>query len=186
MTHETWQHQLKYWWLLLISGLLSIGLAIATFSNPLEAYLGLALAFALTFFVAGILEVIYALQVKKNDRGWVWILTGGIVGIISGIFLFSSPELTMVVMPIYLGSIILFRSIFEAAHAFEVKKMGLSGWGWVLFAAMFGILFAILIIANTVLAGTKLIIYTGLALLSLGISQIIVSLRLRALNEKHR
>ncbi|ANH82646.1 hypothetical protein A8C56_18190 [Niabella ginsenosidivorans] len=184
MATQLLQERLKNWWLLLLSGILFLLLGFYMFSQPLASYLALSLFFAATFLVSGIFEVAYAFSSKSYDAGWGWALFGGIVNIIFGIFLLSYPALTMTVLPMYIGFVILFRSILGIFHSFSLKRIGISGWGWALFAAIIGIVFAIMMITNPVFGGLTIVAYTAIALLMLGLVQIALSLRLK--NIKNR
>lgn len=184
MATQSLQERLKNWWLLLLSGILFVLLGFYIFSQPLASYLALSLFFATAFLVSGIFEVAYAFSSKQYDAGWGWALFGGIVNIVFGIFLLSSPALTMTVLPMYIGFVILFRSLLGIFHAFSLQKIGISGWGWALFAAIIGVLFAIMMITNPVFGGLTIVVYTGIAVLMLGIVQIALSLRLRSIRNR--
>lgn len=184
MAKEFLQEKLKNWWLLLLSGILFILLALYIFNQPIASYMALSLFFAAAFLASGIFEVIYAVSSKRYDTGWGWALLGGIIHVIFGIFLLSSPALTLAVLPVYIGTIILIRSLLGIFHAFSIRKIGFPGWGWALFAAIAGILFAIMMIVNPVFGGLTIIMYTGIALLLLGIVQVALALRLKNLRKR--
>lgn len=178
------EEHLKNWWLLLVSGILFVLLAFYIFNQPVASYLALSIFFASTFLVAGVIEIAYVVSSRKYDQGWGWSLFGGIVDLLFGIFLLSSPALTMAVLPMYIGIVILFRALMGVFYAFHLKKTQMSGWGSVLFMAIIGILFALLMIGNPVFGGLTIIIYTAVSVLMLGIVQIVLSLRLRKLKER--
>lgn len=184
MTTEPLHAKLKNWWLLLVSGILFIVLGFYILNQPLASYLALAVFFASAFLVSGIFEIFYALSSRKHDAGWGWALFGGIVDALFGIFLLSSPALTMTVLPMYIGFVILFRSVLGILHAVGLKKLGVSGWGWALVAALIGVLFALMMITNPVFGGLTIVIYTAIAVLMLGMVQIALSLRLRSISKK--
>ncbi|MBZ4188585.1 HdeD family acid-resistance protein [Niabella beijingensis] len=184
MTTTLLEERLKNWWLLLVSGILFVLLAFYIFSQPVASYLALSVLFASTFLVAGIFEIVYAMSSRKHDQGWGWSLLGGIVDLLFGIFLLSSPALTMAVLPVYIGVVILFRALLGIFYAFNLKKAQVPGWGGVLFVAVIGILFALLMIGNPVFGGLTIIVYTAVSFLMLGIFQIALSLRLRRLKKR--
>lgn len=178
------QKRLKNWWLLLLSGILFVFLAVYIFRQPLASYVALSVLFAVTFLVAGIFEAVYAVSSRNYDDGWGWALFGGIIHIVFGIFLISFPVLTVTVLPVFVGSVILIRSLLAAFHAFSIKRAGIAGWGWILFSAVIGILLAIMMLANPVFGGFTIIIYTAVSFLMLGIVQIVLSLRLKRISKQ--
>lgn len=184
MTTETMQERLKYWWLLLLSGILFVILGFYIMNQPVASFLALSIFFASAFLISGIFEIVYALTSRRHDSGWGWVLLGGIVDFIFGAFLISSPALSMAVLPMYIGFVIMFRSFFGVFHAFTVKKLGIPGWGWALFAAIIGVIFSLMMIVNPIFGGMTIVIYTAIAVLMLGILQIALSLRLK--NIKNR
>lgn len=184
MTTTLLEERLKNWWLLLVSGILFVLLALYIFGQPLASYVALSVLFASTFLVAGIFEIAYAVSSRRHDQGWGWSLLGGIVDLLFGIFLLSSPMLTMAALPMYIGIVILFRALLGVFYAFNLKKAGITGWGGVLFMAIIGILFALLMIGNPVFGGLTIVVYTAVSFLMLGIVQIALSLRLRKLKKR--
>lgn len=178
------QERLKNWWLLLVSGILFILLGFYILNQPLASYLALSVFFAAAFLVSGIFEVLYAVSSKRHDAGWGWALFGGIVDTVFGIFLIASPVLTMAVLPMYIGFVILFRAVLGIMHAFALKKLGISGWGWALMAAILGIVFALMMISNPVFGGLTIVVYTAVAVLMLGVAQVALSLRLKSIKNR--
>lgn len=175
---------LKYWWLLLLSGILFVLLALYIFREPLASYVALSVLFAAAFLVSGIFETIYAVSSRKYDDGWAWSLFGGIIHIVFAVFLISFPVLTATVLPVFVGSVILVRSVLAAFHAFNVKKAGIEGWGWVLFSAVIGILLAVMMLVNPVFGGFTIVMYTAISFFMLGIVQIVLSLRVRRIGNQ--
>jgi len=178
------QKRLKNWWLLLLSGILFVLLSLYIFRQPLASYVALSVLFAATFLVAGIFDVVYAVSSRSHDDGWGWALFGGILHVVFGIFLISFPVLTATVLPIFVGSVILIRSLLAAFHAFSIKRAGIPGWGWVLFSAVIGIFLAVMMLANPVFGGFTIIVYTAVSFFMLGIVQIVLSLRLKAISKQ--
>lgn len=184
MNTQFLQERLKNWWLLLLSGILFVLFSFYIFSRPLASYLALSLFFAATFLLSGFFETVYAFSSRRDNAGWGWALFGGIVNIIFGGFLLSSPTLSMTVLPMYIGFVILFRSTLGIFHAFSLRRIGIPGWGWALFTAVIGVLFAIVMITDPAFGGLTIVIYTGIAVLMLGIVQITLSFRLRSIRNR--
>ena len=85
-----------HWWVLLVSGLVSVGFGVAA----LYFYPGLSLAFAVTWtalwlLMTGALAIYAAVVERKVGGPWAWTLTFGIVGIVCGVFAILSPPATL-------------------------------------------------------------------------------------------
>lgn len=74
----------------LILGFLYLLSGIFIIVNPIEGVLAFTLVLGITIFVQGIIQVSMAFQMRRISPSWAWMLASGIVGIIFGIFVWSS------------------------------------------------------------------------------------------------
>ena len=74
----------------LVLGLLYLFSGIVVVARPLEGVLAFTLVLGITIFVQGIIQVSLAFQMRRLSPNWGWMLASGIVGIIFGIFVWSS------------------------------------------------------------------------------------------------
>lgn len=74
----------------LILGLLYLLGGVSVLANPLQGALTFTLILGVTIFVQGIIQVSLAFQMRRVSPSWGWMLVSGIVGIIFGIFVWSS------------------------------------------------------------------------------------------------
>lgn len=170
----------KYWFLPLLTGLLFIISGIYIFKTPVESYLTLAMIFAVIFLISGILEISNAIS-NRHYPNWGWSLAGGIVDMVLGIILVSSPGLTMAILPLYIGFTILFRSIMGIGAAIMLKKVGLSSWSTTMLISILGVIFSILMIINPVFGGLTIVYYTAMSFFMIGIFQIMLAFGLKKL-----
>lgn len=175
---KTVENSIKYWYLLLIAGLLYIAVGVWVFATPLSSYLALALLFSVSFLVSGIAEVVFSISNRKQLVGWGWNLSFGLVTAIIGLILLASPMLTLATLPLYVGFVVLFRSIMAMSFSIELKSYGEKQWGWLLFIGILGLIFSAILIWKPIFAGLTLVYWTGLALIMLGITSIYVSIQL--------
>lgn len=171
----------KHWYLPLISGILFICIGLLVFSTPLKSYLTLAAIFAVTFLFTGVIEIIYAIANHKKSDNWGWSLAGGIIDFLLGILLVSHPDITIIILPFYIGFGILFRSIMAIGWSLELKRQQISDWGNLLAVGILGAILAFILLWNPVLAGFTIIFYTALAFIVIGIFQIYLSFKLKKL-----
>ena len=173
----------KHWYFPLITGIIFTLIGIWVFRTPLASYLALAVLFSVTFLVTGIIEIVYAIFTRKRRAHWGWPLVGGIIVLLIGILLVSQPQVSMVILPIYIGFGILFRSIIAIGWSIELKNQQISGWGKLLFIGILGSIFSFIMLWNPLFAGMTLVIYTGIAFLIIGIFQLYLAIRLRKINK---
>jgi len=177
---------LKFWYVPLLVGLLFIGAAIAAFVSPASSYLALAMLFSLGFMFSGIFEIIFSVANRNQLDNWGWFLVFGIATFVIGVLLLTNPILSMAVLALYVGFIILFRSISTLSFALDIKKYGSPGWGWLLALGILGTVFSIILIWNPVFAGMTIIFWTGMAFLLSGAFGIFFSIQLRKLHQYSR
>lgn len=171
----------KYWYLLALLGIALILVGIWVFMTPLQSYITLSMLFAFTFLFTGIMELIYAISNRKSLDNWGWSLAGGIVDFLIGVMLIANPQISLLVLPFYVGFAILFRSIMAIGWSIELKKHRVTSWGSLLGIGIIGLIFAFIMLWNPIFAGMTIIFYTAAAFVVIGVFQVYLSLRLRKL-----
>ena len=169
----------KHWYLPFILGIIFILVGLWVFFTPAASYLALSILFAATFVVSGILGTTYAIANKNILRGWGWSLAAGIAELLIGILLLGRPEITMVILALYVGFAILFRSIMAILWSFEFKRLQAPRWGGLLVLGILGAIFAFILLWNPVLASLTIVAYTALAFVMIGSFQVYFGLRLK-------
>ncbi|MCA4782732.1 DUF308 domain-containing protein [Empedobacter stercoris] len=177
--YKSIKNSVKYWWILLIIGLLFVGLGIYTFVSPVASYVALSVFFAVSFLFSGISEIVFSLSNKDEIDSWGWTLAFGIITAIIGFMLVINPILSLEVFAFYVGFLVLFRSISGISYAFELKNYGVKDWGFSLFFAIIGLIISIILISNPQLAGLTAVMWLGLAIISSGIFAIFISFQLK-------
>ena len=180
---KTIKNGIKHWYLLLIAGLLYIAVGIWVLLTPVTSYLALALLFSISFIVSGISEIIFSISNRKELDSWGWKLAYGLLTAIIGLILLNSPLLTIATLPLYVGFVVLFRSIMAISFSIELSSYGVKQWGWLLFIGILGLIFSYILIWNPGFAGLTLVYWTGLALITLGIYSIYFSIQLNKLRK---
>lgn len=174
---------LNYWYLPLIFGILLVALAIYVFRTPQESYVALAFIFSLSFFVGGILEIIFAITSRKFIANWGWTLVLGLINVVLGVILLKHPEISITTLPFFIGFWVLFRSFTSIGYAMDLSNFGLPGSVTFLILGCLGVLIAMGLIFNPIFGGISLVVFTGIAILVTGIFNIMLSLKLREWNK---
>jgi hypothetical protein len=169
----------KYWWLLLLTGLLLIAVGIWVFASPATAYLSLSVLFGASILTIGCFETLFAITVHKSMKGWGWTLASGLLDIVIGSYLLAYPAVTMAILPFVLGFWLLFRGFSAIGFSFDMKSYGDLNWGWFLLLAIGIIIFAFMILAVPAFGVANIIAWTGLSFIFAGVFRIILAFRLR-------
>lgn len=181
--YKSIKNSVKYWWILLIIGLLFVGLGIYCFAFPTASYVALSVFFAVSFLFSGISEIIFSISNKDEIDSWGWTLTYGIITTIVGFMLVVNPILSLEVFAYYVGFLILFRSISGISYAFDLKNYGVKDWGISLFLAVIGLIISLILLSSPQLAGLTAVAWLGLAVISSGMFAIFISLQLKKIKD---
>lgn len=168
----------KYWWLMLIIGILSVFCGIWVFRHPVESYFALAAYFCIMFILFGINEIINAFS-NQRYRNWGWGLAMGIIDIIIGCIFLSNLEWAFDILPYAVGFILMFLGIDFIGQSSQLQAWKIPYWGWVLAGGILTLVFSFLIIFHPLFGVFNIIVWTGLSFIFGGISAIIFSLALR-------
>lgn len=170
---------IKNWYLPLIVGVIFIGAGIYTFASPASSYLALAILFSLSFLFSGIFEIGFAVANRKEMENWGWMLIFGLMTFFFGVVMTIHPDISMVTLPLYVGFVLLFRSIAAISFAIDVKSYAVKSWRVLLVTGIVGIILSLLILFNTTFGIASIITLTGFTFIIAGIFSIILSFLLR-------
>ena len=79
---------------------------------------------------------------------------------------------------------LLFHSIWAIASAIDIKSYGVTGWGTLLFIGILGAIFSFFVIWKPAFGGMSIVIWTGLALLTSGVFNLFLSIKMRKVHKK--
>lgn len=172
------------WWIVLVEGILAIILGLLLLTNPIKASGALVLALGLYWIIIGILELVGLL---RDRSAWGWKLFVGIIAILAGGVIVSgflggqSDLQTMLGTTFAVGLafswVIGFMAIMYGIIALIAAFRG-GGWGAGIMGVL-GILFGILILANTAAATIGLPIALGILFVFAGIFMLVAAFRAR-------
>lgn len=179
---ENVRHTVKNWWVSLVIGILAIILGIWALVTPDVTLVALTYLFIIGFFVSGIFEIFFAVSNKDTMTGWGWNLAGGIIDLVFGIILLLMPPvITAITLVYFVGFWIIFRSVWMIGDSIELKRLGVSGWGWLLALAILAILFALAFLISPLFTGAAVIIgFVAAALIVYGVFRIYLAFQLRS------
>ena len=170
----------RHWWLLTIAGLLGVAAGIAVFAFPLESYVTLSILFGVLMLVTGAARLIAA-SVSGNYfmmRGYV--IAGGVVDLLLGIFLCVFPEVSLMLLPIMMGFWLLYNSFIMIGLASDFDTFGVPGAGWITGGAVVLLVLSIIVLVNPFGAGiATVIVLAGSGLIVFGLLTCMLSMKLK-------
>jgi len=128
----------RFWWMILLRGVLAVLFGISAFVWPGLTLVTLTMLFAAYAFVDGIFEVLHAIGHRQETENWGLLFLEGLFGIAFGVIAFRAPELTTalgaVVVAFYIAAWAIVTGAMRIAMAVRLRKeiegewlLGLSG-----------------------------------------------------------
>ncbi|MEF9986873.1 MAG: DUF308 domain-containing protein [Bacteroidales bacterium] len=172
----------KYWWMLLVLGIITLILGIFIFMFPGISYITMSLLFGVVILFSGIIYII--MSTSKTIRGKGWLLASGIIEVIIGIMLTMWPVIAAASLPYFLGFWLLFKGFTMIGIGSDLSDIKGAGWGWTIVSAILLIICAFIIFIQPVVFGVEaVIIWIGISLLIGGISLISFSMQLKSMGK---
>ena len=170
----------KHWWMLMVAGLLCIAGGITVFVFPLESYVTLSIIFGVLMVLVGAIQLIVA-STSNNYRAMRgYVITGGVLDLILGLFLSFYPGVTFVLLPIMLGIWMLYHSFMIIAFGGDLDTFNVKGDGFVIASGIVLLLISILVLMNPFGAGVAaVVIIAGVGLIVFGIIMCMMSAKLK-------
>jgi uncharacterized membrane protein HdeD (DUF308 family) len=186
-THPLTQLLSRFWWLLLLRGVLAIGFGICAFVWPGLTLVTLVMLFAAYAFVDGIFDVMHAIGHRKEIEHWALLLIEGLFGIAFGILAFQAPELTTlvggVIVAFYIAAWAIVTGAMRIAMAVRLRKEIEGEWLLGLSGAL-SILFGIVIMARPAVGAVAMLYVVAAWAILLGAILIALAFKARKFGGK--
>lgn len=174
----------KNWWLMLLAGVLIVAAGIVVFCFPVESYVALSLFFGLAMVVSGLVQLVLAFDSRNYFMTRGYVIVGGIVDMLLGIFLCCKPNITLMILPFVLGFWMLYHSFMIIGFAGDLRTFGVRGSGWTIFGGIVLLLLSILILIKPFAIGTSVVVVlTGCALVVAGADMCYIAFRLKNIHK---
>ena len=169
----------KGWWVLLITGLLSVVaggiiLAIDWTVSDLAVFLGILLIVRGIFTAASI-------PVDGSVRTWSIVL--GLIEIGVGVAVFAWPGQTLLVIAFFIGWLLLFRGILAISGSITARHV-MPYWGWILALGIVEVLVAFYLLSRPALTLVAAVLAIGLVSLFYGVLEIMLSFEVKNLPQR--
>ncbi len=119
----TSHRQQDNWWLLLISGLLSIVIAGITFFAPGITELVLVFYIAIWAISVGVLQIIAAIHLRKEISGEWWLILSGLMSVVFGILLIAQPTVGALSLVWLIATFAFIFGVMLVMLALRVRKI---------------------------------------------------------------
>jgi uncharacterized membrane protein HdeD (DUF308 family) len=138
----------KYWWLLLVRGIILVLLGIAIFAWPHATLTVFVVFFAAYLIIDGIASIVQGFSQRRDGEPSGWSFAQGILAIAFGIAVLAWPDTIGKILMVIVGVWAILAGIAGIAAGFRMKQVPGSGWVWFLAWGILALIFGIALIAN--------------------------------------
>ena len=175
---------IRHWWLLMLAGILCVAAGIAVFVFPMESYMTLSIILGVLMVITGAAQLIIASTSGNYLAMKGYVIVGGILDLLLGIFLCVYPAVTVVLLPIMLGIWMMYHSFMLIAFGGDLDTFKINGSGWVILGGVLLLILSFLVLVNPFSVGiTTVIVLTGVGLIVFGFLLCGESVLLRRIHE---
>ena len=169
----------KHWWVQALKGILFIILGCISLYHPEEALLTIGLYIGYFMLISGIFYLFALFSSKNQEHTKSWYLIEGLLDVILGFLIVSSPVFTIEILPYFIGFWIVFLGISQISLATTFGKIfsGMKIWFFIL--GIISLIFGFMIINNPLISGIELTTMLGVFFIAYGIVQTFTSFKLK-------
>jgi uncharacterized membrane protein HdeD (DUF308 family) len=157
----------RYWWVLVVRGLISIAFAVFAFLNPKAAFATLVLALGAFLLADGLLALYLGANMRKSDRDWWMVLLEGLLGVGLGILTFINPDITASGILLFIALWCMVTGVFEISAAIRLREEIDNEWLLGLAGAV-SVALGVLILINPTAGAFSLTMWIGFYALMFG------------------
>lgn len=168
----------KYWWALIVVGLLMIPCGFWLWSQPTLGYEVLSMLLGWMLILFGVVQLIVSNNVKRKVRGWGWWLAGGVIDILIGFILVGNLSFSETVLPFFFAFIFLYKGISNLASAFAMTSTHRYWWVYLINGLLLLVL-GFLFLSMPFMATFSIVFLCAAAFLYWGITLILFGYSLR-------
>jgi uncharacterized membrane protein HdeD (DUF308 family) len=168
----------KYWWALLLRGIIATLFGLLCIFMPIAAFTGLVIYLGAYMLVDGIFTIITAISERKTYRNWTWLLLFGLLGIVAGIITFLNPFATGTALIYLIAVWAMLIGIAEVVWAIRLRKV-IKSEGWYILSGILSIVFILIILFYPAVGAVTLALMFGIYALVIGVILISLYFRLR-------
>ena len=169
----------RYWWVLLLRGILSIVFGIVALSYPGMTLALLVLFFAAFAFMDGISNVFHAFSGRKDNESWWVLLLEGLLGIAFGVITFQAPGISAMVLLLYMGFWAMATGVLRIILAARLRNE-IDGEWWMVLGGLASILFGVIMVARPGAGALAVLTLIGFWSILTGIFLVLVSFRVKS------
>ena len=172
----------RAWWVFLVGGIASVIFGVMAFSQPMTAWLVVAVFFAAAILVDGASNVLGSIQNRDKDGWWIMLLIG-VLGVVAGGYALLNPLVSMKAFILLVAFEAIMAGVLLVMLGYKVRAATDREWLLYLTGGL-SILFGILVIVNPAMGGVSVILMIATWAIITGMLKIIFAFKVKNLPER--
>jgi uncharacterized membrane protein HdeD (DUF308 family) len=173
----------KNWWVLLLRGIAAIAFGVMAWLQPGISLAALVMLFGAYTLVDGVLGVWAAIVGRKEHEQWWVLLLWGLLSIGVGIMTFQAPEITALVLLLYIAAWAIATGVLQIVAAIRLRKEIEGEWLLVL-SGLASVAFGVFIMARPAAGAISMLWLIGSYAIVFGVLLVLLGFRVRAFGAK--
>jgi uncharacterized membrane protein HdeD (DUF308 family) len=170
----------RHWWLLMLAGILAIVAGICVFAFPIESYVTLSILFGVLMLLTGAIQLIVASTSGNYLMMRGYIIVGGVLDVMLGVFLCVYPGISLFLLPIMMGLWLMYHSFIIISLGGDMSTFKISGGDMTIVGGILLLLLSIFVLVDPFSVGVVTVLtVAGAGLMFLGIMMCSISFALR-------
>lgn len=157
----------------IIAGVLLIVAGIYCLCNQDIAAMTAGVMVGIFMLLSGVIEIVVFATTSGLLFGSGWLLLDGVLTVILSLFLLFNQWFTMMSLPFLFTLWLLFSGISRFVSAFDLRALGVRGWGWILTIGIILMVAGFICMMDPWVSVAAIGLTVGLAFLLEGISSIV-------------
>ena len=171
------------WWAVLLRGICAVVFGSLAFIWPGLTLLSLVLLYGAYALVDGILSIACGVAGGAASRSWWVMIIVGLLGVAAGIVTVLYPGITAIVLLVIIACAAIMRGVFEIAAGIRLRKE-IEGEFWLILGGVLSLVFGAFLLLRPGVGALAVVWLIGGYAIVFGIVAILLSFRLRALQER--
>lgn len=168
---DRYRQVINNWWLGIIIGIACVIMGIVVFRYPGESYMALSVFFGIIILASGVSQIfVGAYAPKGTGRGWL--IASGVIEAVLGFILIFHLAVSAVVLPLFVGFWLLFRSLTMIGFAGDMRSAGIKGTGCTIFWAILLMICSFMILIFPAVGVGAIVVWLGVSFIVVGVGTI--------------
>ena len=168
----------RYWWMILIRGILAILFGILVFTWPGITLLSLVFVFGFYALADGIANIVTAIGGRREQEHWWLLLLLGLAGVALGVLTFLNPGITALALLFFIAIWAIVTGGLQIVAAIRLRKE-IEGEFWLALAGAASVGLGVLLIARPGAGALAVLWIIGAYALAFGVILLILAFKAR-------